>query len=472
MAGGEQDQQVFDNNAVMEPHLLMSPAIEGNKPVRNIYLRTYELVAANSWRAKKPDEWPLIATILQDHIVLWPIHVNPHAQRYLSPKNGQFKAVIWVDEDMHVIPNDVDEVPYHLESRLPSRSFDPVESGLGLNKDLAAVWQGLSRIHDADVLIISDDPLLQAKQGAVSISHSELDQLRRDFNRVSKNGRDLIRRTKQRIVHDNILTRLDPERFQRIVEVSPPLVEVRREGSRQAEHRERAERRSKVQSVRKQLDVLATEEPQELMKLHAEIELVTLSKMIEVLRDKLDKNNLPEAHWQSFFERNKLVLSMAFARPVQLLQPQFHAKGSTLTRTGAQIGDFLMREAGQALAIVEIKTPTTTLLQGIAYRGKEVFGPSSELSGAVTQVLFQQSELRQRWMTHVHDTDSLKSSNADAIKCVVIAGLLPADPVKLRSFEVFRNACKDVDVITFDELLLKLEFLMKALTPEPEDIPF
>lgn len=28
-----------------------------------------------------------------------------------------------------------------------------------------------------------------------------------------------------------------------------------------------------------------------------------------------------------------------------------------------------------------------------------------------------------------------------------------------RSFEIFRNACKDVDVVTFDELLQKLRLL-------------
>jgi hypothetical protein len=49
---------------------------------------------------------------------------------------------------------------------------------------------------------------------------------------------------------------------------------------------------------------------------------------------------------------------------------------------------------------------------------------------------------------------------------------MPEEPIKLRSFEVFRNACKDVDIITFDELLEKLEFLEKQLTPEPDPVPF
>ena len=103
-----------------------------------------------------------------------------------------------------------------------------------------------------------------------------------------------------------------------------------------------------------------------------------------------------------------------------------------------------------------------------AYRGEDVFGPNSELSGAVTQVLFQQSELKLRWMAHVHDNPVLRRSGVDVIRCVVVAGRIPSDSIKLRSFEVFRNACKDVDIVTFDELLAKLEFLEKELTPLPE----
>lgn len=396
-----------------------------------------------------------------------PIHVNPHAQRYLSPKNGRFTTVIYADEVGTKLPDDAATAVSHIEMHLPLKLFDSPESGLGLHRDLDQVCQGLSRIPNATILVVSQHPGQYAGDGVVSVSVEELDKLRRGFNRITTNGRQLIRQSKQGLVHDDVLNRIDPERFQRTVRVAPPLVEVRREGSRQAANRERAERRSNVKAVRKQLDELVTEAPRELMMLHAEIERVTLAKMIEAFRAKL-AGKLTESVWQTFFEVNKFVLSLAFARPVELAHTQFHAKGSTLTGSGAQIGDFLFKEHGQALAIVEIKTPETILMRAKAYRGEEVFGPNSELSGAVTQVLFQQSELKQRWMQHRHDTPGMQLSGADAIKCVVVAGTLPTDPIQLRSFEVFRNACKDVDVVTFDELLAKLEFLEKYLTPGPE----
>lgn len=461
--------QTFSDQDVMEASFRLEALTEADAPVRKLYLRTYELADAQTrtWHATPENEWPLLASITPNQIIMRPIHVNPHAQRYLSPKNGRFTTVIYADEVGTKLPDDAATAVSRIEMHLPLKLFDSPESGLGLHRDLDQVCQGLSRIPNATILVVSQHPGQYAGDGVVSVSVEELDKLRRGFNRITTNGRQLIRQSKQGLVHDDVLNRIDPERFQRTVRVAPPLVEVRREGSRQAANRERAERRSNVKAVRKQLDELVTEAPRELMMLHAEIERVTLAKMIEAFRAKL-AGKLTESVWQTFFEVNKFVLSLAFARPVELAHTQFHAKGSTLTGSGAQIGDFLFKEHGQALAIVEIKTPETILMRAKAYRGEEVFGPNSELSGAVTQVLFQQSELKQRWMQHRHDTPGMQLSGADAIKCVVVAGTLPTDPIQLRSFEVFRNACKDVDVVTFDELLAKLEFLEKYLTPGPE----
>lgn len=467
-----QRPQAFSDEDVLNAHFRLEVSMEGTEPARNLFLRTYKRATnvVGLWAAMPEEEWPLLATILANRIIMRPIHVNPHARRYLAPKNSRFTTVIYVDDIADVLLDDAEASASRIESRLDWNLFDPPSTGLGLNKDLEPIWQGLSRIPHASVLVIGHNLEVGVLDGVVSIDEGEVDRLRRAFNRVTKRGRELIRQTKRGIVHDDILARIDAERFQRIVPVPPPLVQVRRERSKQAAARERAERRSNVRAVREQLDALVTEAPRELLMLHTEIERVTLAKMIEAFREKVSCK-LTEAHWQTFFEHNKLVLSMIFARPVELTRTQFHAKGSTLTGAGAQIGDFLFSEHGQALAIVEIKTPETTLLQKTAYRGQEVFGPSSELSGAVTQVLFQQSELRQRWFTHVSDVPNLRRSGSDVIRCVVVAGRLPTDSTKLRSFEMFRNACKDVEIVTFDELLAKLEFLSAQLSSESE-VPF
>lgn len=461
--------ETFGDADVLVPSYRLEVSSVSGEPARKLFLRTYRLAddEGRVWHARPEQEWPMLATILPDRIIMHPIHANPLAQRYLKSKNGRFTTVIYVDDAGDKLPDDAEDAAVHIQLRFAWGLFDSPGSGLGLSRDLDPLWQGLSRIQQANVLVIGRRVSLHASDREIVISTQEVDTLRRAFNRIKTNGRKLIRQTKDGIVHDDVLTRLDSERFRRVVQVSPPLVQVQREGTKQAAARERAARHSTVQAVRKQLGDLVTEAPQALIMLHAEIERVTLAKMIDAFKEKLAAKHT-EPHWQRFFEQNKFVLSMAFAHPVELAHTQFHAKGSTLTGRGAQIGDFLFKKSGQALAIVEIKTPETTLLQNTAYRGEEVFGPASDLSAAVTQVLFQQNELRQRWMVHQHDTPALRESGADVIKCVVVAGRLPTDSIKLRSFEVFRNACKDVDVITFDELLAKLEFLEKQLTPLPE----
>jgi hypothetical protein len=465
--------QAFSDDEVLEAHFRLELSNDGGEPGRKMFLRTYRLAEDDQrvWHATPETDWPLLATIYSDRIVMRPMHTVPHAQRYLSPKNGRFVTVTYIDRSSSDLPNDAKNAAWEIERRLDSDIFDSPQRGLGLTKDLDPLWQKLSRIPDTYGLVFTANSEMHAKEGTISLRVQEVDKLRRRFNRITANGRRLIREARLSAVYDDLLTRLDPERFQPIVRVSPPLVQVRRASAKQATAGERAQRRSNLEAVRKQIGQTAQEAPHELMMLHAEIERATLARMIEDFKEKL-KSGLTEPHWQTFFERNQFVLSVAFARPVKLTHTQFHAKGSTLAGTGAQIGDFLFKELGQALAIVEIKTPETALLQGRPYRGQEVFGPTSELSGAVTQVLYQQSELRQRWFMHERDTPSLKQSGADVIKCVVVAGRMPKEPIKLRSFEVFRNACKDVDIVTFDELLEKLEFLEKQLTPEPDPVPF
>ncbi|MDF5828779.1 hypothetical protein P4233_16320 [Pseudomonas aeruginosa] len=52
--------------------------------------------------------------------------------------------------------------------------------------------------------------------------------------------------------------------------------------------------------MRTNVDTLAAEAPQELIRLHAEIERATLAQMIEKYEEML-KKKLPEAEWQNFF---------------------------------------------------------------------------------------------------------------------------------------------------------------------------
>ncbi|MNF90616.1 hypothetical protein D3C85_1038450 [compost metagenome] len=196
--------QSFSDDDVQEASFHLEATTEGTELARKLYLRTYRLANAQDriWHAMPEEDWPLLATILPNSIIMRPIHTNPYAQRYLKPKSGRFTTVIYVDVFGAALPNDADAAASWIDSRLPWRLFDPASNGLGLHRDLDLVWQVLSRIQHAEVLVISQHPEMHAKNGVVSISVQEVDNLRRAFNRVTRNGRNLISQTKQGIVHN------------------------------------------------------------------------------------------------------------------------------------------------------------------------------------------------------------------------------------------------------------------------------
>ena len=128
------------------------------------------------------------------------------------------------------------------------------------------------------------------------------------------------------------------------------------------------------------------------------------------------------------------------------------------------------------LAVIEIKHHQHFLL-GKPYRN--TFTPSHELSGSVAQVISQRSVLQREILALSHDLD--ERVHAHHVAAIVIIGRTPSKVSEQRAFEQYRNCLKDVLVITFDEMLERLEGIHKALAPKPpvvlelvegEDLPF
>ena len=78
----------------------------------------------------------------------------------------------------------------------------------------------------------------------------------------------------------------------------------------------------------------------------------------------------------------------------------------------------------------------------------------------------------------LEDDGTLEGAEAYSPQAVVLIGTLPASKPDREAFEAFRNVLKDVTVLTFDELLARLEYLHRALATTPQaltganDIPF
>jgi len=190
--------------------------------------------------------------------------------------------------------------------------------------------------------------------------------------------------------------------------------------------------------------------------------VVTLKQLIAKLDAMLSARHT-EKQWQQLFLDNPFVLSLAFGLPIVSIGDQMSVGGRRLDGTGDKIVDFLHRNAlTDNVSLVEIKTPGSKLL-GTEYRNG-VYGPSAELTGAITQVLDQRYQL-QRSIAVIKDTSRRSDIESYAIKCMIIIGTTPATPEAKKSLELFRNSLNDVLIVTFDELLTKLKHLLEFISP-------
>src|SRR3989344_1086997 len=182
----------------------------------------------------------------------------------------------------------------------------------------------------------------------------------------------------------------------------------------------------------------------------------TINSFKKLLGRKLNNGKL-EKDWESLLKENPWIISNLFATPVFLFQNQAYAGGKEINNSNGKVIDFLYKnDFTDNIAVVELKTHKTDLLSKKPYRGKDVFSVSPELSGAVNQVLDQRQNLIQEFVKLRTEDAWFESYNP---KCLVIAGMTEGLPEHgTKSFDIYRNNLHGVEIITFDEVLKKLEF--------------
>ncbi len=219
-------------------------------------------------------------------------------------------------------------------------------------------------------------------------------------------------------------------------------------------------------------------ERDELHKVLEELEDVNLQSLsasmnAERLRRVRDEfaTNLPnnsEGYWQKFFEANAWIISQAFSLPCTLYDSQAYVGGKSLGNKGGNLPDFLYQnKLTKNLAIVEIKKPDTALL-GKPYRAGS-YSVSEELSGAVNQVLsYRQSLLNEFNALYFNSGAGIEAFSP---RCVVVIGNTNQlnDRTKTSSFENFRGSLNGITILTYDELLAKLDDIIAILTLEEDD---
>ena len=182
----------------------------------------------------------------------------------------------------------------------------------------------------------------------------------------------------------------------------------------------------------------------------------------KIIKDNLDNND--ENFWQRIFKKNPYYLSSIAPSILQVICDQAYMGTKSINNTGASIADFVYEQGIDNVCIFEIKTPETTLVEYDKYR-TNVYSPSNELISAVVQAKEQKDSFMKSYYSNKGKSaeQGIFFSAFDP-KCYLILGnACKLNETQLKSFNLFRNELRNVEIITYDELVLKIENLYNLL---------
>lgn len=171
-----------------------------------------------------------------------------------------------------------------------------------------------------------------------------------------------------------------------------------------------------------------------------------------------------ENFWQTFFKTNPYYLSTIAPSILQIICDQAYMGAKSIDNTGSSIADFVYNQGINNLCIIEIKTPNTKLIENDKYR-ENVFIPSSELTSAVVQIKEQKdSFLKQYNSIKTRSEEDGYEINSFDPKCYLVLGNTEKlNKKQLKTFNLYRNELRNVEIITFNELISKIKILYKTL---------
>ena len=187
-------------------------------------------------------------------------------------------------------------------------------------------------------------------------------------------------------------------------------------------------------------------------------------KVIQEFRSSLTTKANDEQYWQEFIESNPWIIHLVFSSPIVYLNGETLVGGkntSGRSGTGGVATDFLCAdETSKSFAVVEIKKPSSKLV-GASYRGQgtenEIFSPHNDLTGAIVQAQKQVKTAQEHFSSYLaKDYEDLNFLHPHSVVIIGKYSDLDED-IKLKSFNLFRHMVHAMTIITYDELLRRLE---------------
>mgnify|MGYP004625047977 FL=1 len=182
----------------------------------------------------------------------------------------------------------------------------------------------------------------------------------------------------------------------------------------------------------------------------------------DYLRNNFGVDN--EEYWQKLFTENPNILFSIIPSVGQIICKKPYMGGKAINNIGGTLSDFFFKCGTRNVSIIEIKKPTTKLIDG-KYRN-EVFSPSEELSSAIVQLRKQKDVLLKEYYIKKANSEKqgIKFDAYDPKTYLIIGNSENLKENELESFELFRNGLKDIEIITFNEIVDKLVLISENLS--------
>lgn len=274
----------------------------------------------------------------------------------------------------------------------------------------------------------NDKSLKRIKQKHLIVLDENLDQNEiEQFNEFAKDNPDAVNNLKKLLT-----SKIDCEEILNVINSNPQLLD----------------------NIPEKLD------DNNSLKLYNDLKLKFINP--NYLRDKLKVDD--EEYWQKLFTENPNILFSIIPAVGQIICKKPYMGGKAINNSGGTISDFVYKCGTRNLSIIEIKKPTTKLIDG-KYRN-EVFSPSTELSSAIVQLRKQKDSLLKDYYSKKINSEKqgVKFEAYDPKTYLIIGDSSQLNESELESFELFRNSLKDIEIITFSEIIEKLSLIYENLS--------
>lgn len=195
---------------------------------------------------------------------------------------------------------------------------------------------------------------------------------------------------------------------------------------------------------------------------------------LEEFEAHIESGDWSEPEWQQFFDQQQWVFGYGLDyRIMRQFDREMMVGGAGTDNQNKPIVDFLMSFTDYTV-LVEIKRPDTRIFKAGKGGRAGTWEFSSEFTSAVSQVIEQKAEWLAFAQTGEHynkaGTQKLEARTRNAKTVLVIGSHREfADADNVRSaqimrdtFELFRRENRTIDILTFDELLDRAQFITRS----------